>query len=165
MDIREILNHLRSAASDRQIHRDTGIARRTVKRYREWAQAQNLLEGPLPPLEELQALLESTQPGSSPPQNVSTVEPYRELVTKLVKENVETAAIRQRLKERGYTGTYSAVYRFVRTIQPKQPKTTVRVERKPGEEGQVDGVAEQRTAMPGTCSMRRVGSYGGPGRL
>jgi hypothetical protein len=30
------------------------------------------------------------------------------------------------------------VYRFVRTIKPKTPDVTVRVERKPGEEGQVD---------------------------
>lgn len=159
MDIREILNQLRSDASDRQISRDTGTARRTVRRYREWAQAQNLLDGPLPPLEELQALFEKTLPSTPPPQNISTVEPYRELVSKLIKENVETAAIRQRLKERGYTGTYSAVYRFVRTLKPKQPKTTVRVERKPGEEGQVDFGYAGQMIDPESGKLRRTWAF------
>ncbi|MDY7078864.1 MAG: hypothetical protein SXV54_18275, partial [Chloroflexota bacterium] len=39
-----------------------------------------------------------------PPQNTSSVEPYRDLVTQLLKENVEIAAIKCRLEERGYTG-------------------------------------------------------------
>ena len=43
MDIREILNQLRSGTSDRQISQDMGIARQTVKRYREWAKASGLL--------------------------------------------------------------------------------------------------------------------------
>jgi hypothetical protein len=47
--------------------------------------------------------------GGTQQKNISSVEPYRELVTQLVKENVEIAAIRERLKERGYTGFYSAV--------------------------------------------------------
>jgi transposase len=42
------------------------------------------------------------------------------------------------LEEQGYGGSYQAVYRFVRRIKPRQPKATVRVERKPGEEGQAD---------------------------
>ena len=39
MDIRELLLHMRAGSSDRQIERDTGIDRRTVKRYRDWATA------------------------------------------------------------------------------------------------------------------------------
>jgi len=50
MDIRELLVHIRAGSSNRQIERDTGIDRRTVGRYREWAEAQGLLKGPLPPL-------------------------------------------------------------------------------------------------------------------
>jgi transposase len=138
MDIRELLLHIRAHSSNRQIERDTGIDRRTVKRYRDWAIAQDLLAGPLPPLEDLQALLDETLPEPVPPQNESSVEPYRELVTQLLKENVEIAAIHCRLTERGYTGSYSAVYRFANTLKPHLPDATVRVERKPGEEAQVD---------------------------
>lgn len=149
MDTRELLNQLRLGVSDRQISQDMNIARQTVKRYREWAKGSGLLEGTLPSVEKLQAMLEQAMPGKPAPQNTSSVEPYRAVVKEMVEAEVEAAAIYQRLKERGFTGSYSGVYRFVRMLKPVQPKTTVRVERKPGEEAQVDGVAKQRTAMPG----------------
>jgi hypothetical protein len=136
MDIRELLTQIRANASDRQIYRDTGIARRTIKRYREWAQAQGLLEGDLRSLEELVRMFNQTLPMPTPPQNTSSVEPYRVMVKQLVDQNVEIAALYQRLQERGYSGSYSAVYRFVRTLKPQKNKNreaTVRVERKPGE--------------------------------
>jgi transposase len=138
MDIRELLVHIRAGSSDRQIKQATKTDRRTAKRYREWAEEHGLLEGPLPSLEELQALADKTMPKQSGPQNISSVEPYREVVEQLVKENVEVAAIACRLKERGYGGSYSAVHRFVSTLKPQLPHATVRVERKPGEEAQVD---------------------------
>ena len=128
MDIREILVRLRANSSDREIQRELGIDRRTVKRYRVWGASQGLLEGSLPPLDALQALLEETMPGGVHPQNVSSVEPYRTLVAQWVKENVEISAITCRLAERGYTGSYSSVRRFVRRLQPHTPQATVRVE-------------------------------------
>jgi transposase len=138
MDVRELLLHIRAGSSDRQIAQDLGIDRRTVGRYRDWAREQDLLEGSLPALGDLLTRLNQTMPGQRSPQNTSTVEPYREVVSRLVKENVEIAAICCRLKERGYTGSYSAVRRFVRHIKPLLPEATVRVERPPAEEGQVD---------------------------
>ncbi len=156
MDIRELLVHIRAGSSNRQIARDMHVDRRTVGRYRAWAEKHGLLEGPLPPLGELLALLEQTMPPHHPPQNVSTVEPYRELVTRLVKENVEIAAIRERLKEQGFIGSYSAVRRFVRQIKPLTPRATVRVERKPGQEAQVDFGYAGRMIAPDTDALRRT---------
>ena len=139
MDIREILNHIRAQSSDRQVARDTGHNRRTIRRYREWAQTQGLLAGELPPLEELQKRMKASLPERTPPQNVSSVASYRELIEKWEKANVEVAAMHQRLNERGYTGSYAAVWRFVRRLKEKgDPDVTVRVETKPGEEAQVD---------------------------
>ena len=62
---------------------------------------------------------------------------------------MEIAAIKQRLEERGFQGSYMAVYRFVRWLGPKQPDVTVRVEAKPGEEAQVD------FGYAGLCSTNR----------
>ncbi len=77
MDVRELLRHIRMTESDRAVARATGAHRKTVLRYRHWARAHHLLEGSLPPLEDLQALLVQTGIPSPPPQMVSTLEPYR----------------------------------------------------------------------------------------
>jgi len=139
MDIRELLIHIRAESSDRQVARDTGHNRRTVKRYREWAQAQGLLEGELPGLEALQELVTTSLPMRTPPQNLSSLESYREQIEQWVKTGVEVAAMRQRLMERGYVGSYAAVWRFVHRLKASSgADVTVRVETKPGEEAQAD---------------------------
>ena len=132
MDIREIILYVRRYKSDRAIQRETGLHRKTVKRYREWATQQALLSGPLPTLGELEKLVEESLPEKPPPQNRSSLEPYQELVSQLRKEGVEVTAILQRLKERGYTGSYSSVRRYVRKSwyglnanRAKKPKSTL----------------------------------------
>jgi len=74
MDIRELLIHIRAQSSNRQVQRDTGLDRRTVQRYREWAQEQRLLEGEMPSLEVLQARVERSFQEKVPPQNESSVD-------------------------------------------------------------------------------------------
>ena len=159
MDIREILIHIRAGSSNRQIQRDTQLDRRTVRRYRQWAHEQGLLEGSLPPLEELQALLAETLPEKTPPQNTSSAAPYRKQIEKWLKEKVEVAAMYQRLQEGGYTGSYAAVWRLARKLDPKTPETTTRVERKPGEEAQVDFGYAGRMIDPQTGKERRTWAF------
>lgn len=137
-DIRQIIVQMRGGRSNRQIASGLKLSRNTVKRYRMWAEQQQLLNGELPELGELQALLEETMSGSGPPTQTSSVEPYQEVVEQLRREGTEIAAIWERLKERGYEGSYDAVWRFVRHLEPPQIDVTVRVEHKPGEEAQVD---------------------------
>jgi len=67
MDTRELLVHIRVSSSNRQIAQDMRLDRQTVDRYRAWFKVQGLLE--------------QTMPEHQPSQNVSSVEPYRELVT------------------------------------------------------------------------------------
>ena len=93
MDIREMLRHLRRGQSNRAVAKTMGIDRKTVARYRTWAIEQGLLEGSLPPLGELHRMAEETLNSPAPPQNTSSVEPYREVVGKLRQEGVEVAAI------------------------------------------------------------------------
>ena len=159
VDIRELLLHLRRTASDRAVQRATSVHRQTVKRYRTWAAKQGLLAGPLPPLTELEQLVRQTLPEPPPPQNVSSVEPHRALVSQLHQEGVEMSAIWQRLKERGYQGSYSAVRRFVGHLTTTQPEVFVRVECKPGEEAQVDFGFAGLLRDPETGQLRRAWAF------
>jgi transposase len=159
MDVRELIRHLRVSESDRAVARATGAHRRTVQRYRQWAAEHALLRGPLPTLEDLQALLAQSGNPSPPPQMVSTLEPYRALVTRLHQEGVEGTAIWQRLREQGYSGSLSAVYRFVHHLTPPRSTATVRVEREPGEEAQVDFGFAGRMHDPQTGALRRAWAF------
>lgn len=139
LQIRELLRRLRADNSERQIRHDTGLARDTIRRYKKWAVEHGLLEiDPLPSAEHLQALLDTTLPPLMPPQNLSSVEPYKDLVTQLRGDGVEMAALHSRLKERGYQGSYSSVWRYTRRIETVDPEVTLRVETPPGYEAQVD---------------------------
>jgi transposase len=159
MDLREILRRLRKGQSDRAVAEVLGIDRKTVGRYHSWAAEQGLLDGPLPPLGELHQLVQETLNSASPPQNVSSVEPYRELVEKLRRDGVEIAAIHERLKERGYTASYASVHRFVRNLEPLTPEVTVRVETRPGEEAQVDFGYAGRMIDPDTEELCRTWAF------
>jgi transposase len=156
MEIREMLRRFQEGQSNRSIAKDLGINRKTVDRYHAWAAEQDLLEGPLPALGDLHQLLDETLNSALPPQNTSTVEPYRDLVEKLIEEGVEIAATHQRLKERGYIGSYASVYRFVRNLAPCDPDVTVRVETRPGEEAQVDFGYAGEMIDPKTGELRRT---------
>ncbi|MGB3216628.1 MAG: IS21 family transposase [Anaerolineae bacterium] len=139
LDIREMLRQVRLGASDRSIGKAMQVSRKTVKKYREWAQKQGLLQGELPPTDQLLALLQSTLPETPPPQIESGVEPHRQLVEDWRVKGLEAQAIYQKLvKDHTFTGSYSAVWRFIHGLEPDQPEATVRVEVRPGDEGQVD---------------------------
>jgi transposase len=151
--------HLRRYQSDRAVQRATGVHRQTVKRYRSWAAAHGLLEGPLPSLADLEQLVRRTLPEKPPPQNVSSVEPYRELVSQLRKEGVEIAAICERLRERDFHGSYSAVRRFVNSLETVAPEVFVRVECSPGEEVQVDFGYAGQLIDPDSGELRRAWAF------
>ena len=157
LHIRELLRRLRAENSERQIRQDTGLARDTIRRYRKWAGEHGLLEiDTLPAAEHLQALLDKTLPPLLPPQNLSSVEPYAETVAKLRKDGVEMAALHTRLKERGYQGSYSSVWRYIRRIEATDPEVTLRIETPPGYEAQVDFGEAGLFRDPDTGEMRKT---------
>lgn len=159
MDVQEIIYRLRAGNSRRQIARDLGMNRRTVGKYAQWAEKEGLLTDELPPPEELQKRFAAAFPTTLAPQNQSSVEAYRAYVIQLRKEDVEIAALYQRLQERGFTGSYSALYRFVRQLEPTTPEVTVRVERKPGQEAQIDFGYAGRMVDPATDRARRAWAF------
>jgi transposase len=138
MDIREIIRHIREGRSDRQIGKDLSVDRRTVKRYRGWAEEQGLLSGSLPDHESLLKILDLTMPEKVPPQNSSKADPYRQRIEELLGEKVKVTAIYDRLREQGYQGSYASVLRLARQIEPKPVETYVRKECQPGEEAEID---------------------------
>ncbi len=135
--LRDLVYRLRQGESGRQIAADLRLSRNTVQKYRELAEAHGLLarEVALPDNQGLVAML---GPGPVPPKVASGVEPYREVVERLLREGVEMQAILQRLREHGYQGSYSSVWRFVQHLAPPVPEAYVRVHTEPGEEAQVD---------------------------
>jgi len=159
MDLRDLVRRLRTTTNDSAIQRDTRLNRRTIRRYRVWAEQQGFLDGPLPPIEELAHRAEQTLQLPAPPQTVSTVEPYRALALELHTAGVEGAAIYQRLRERGFTGSLSAVYRFLHRLQPAQPDATVRVETAPGQEAQVDFGYAGRMVDPLSGQQRKAWAF------
>lgn len=135
--VREVIVRLRAGQSERGIAQDLQLSRNTVKKYRLWAEEHNCLQA------------DSAWPGDAslvaalgepprPPRVESSVEPYRAVVQKLVEQGLEMVAIFQRLSERGYTGSYSSVRRFVHHLRPAEPSVVARVHSAPGEEAQVD---------------------------
>lgn len=159
LDIREILRHIQQGRSDRAIRDALGVGRRTVAKYRQWANDQGLLNGPLLSPAELQARLVATQV-PPPPQTTSSVEPYRPIVEDLRRRGVEIEAIRQRLRENhGYQGSYASVWRFVHAMEPEKPQATVRVEVPPGDEAQVDFGFAGRMYDPLLERVRRAWAF------
>jgi transposase len=135
--LRELVHRLRAGASQRAIAHDLGLARMTVQKYAQLAAAAGYLDAsrPLPDAAELVGRL---GPPAQPPRTPSSVEPYRAQVDLLLDAGVEMMTIFDRLCERGYTGSYSSVRRFARTLKPARRTAVVRVHTAPGEEAQVD---------------------------
>jgi len=160
LQIRQLLLHLRANHSERQIRVDTGLARDTIRRYKQWAKQHDLLQTPaLPDDAQLQALLDQTLPPLLPPQNLSSVEPYADLVATLRKQKVEMAALFARLQERGYVGSYSSVWRYIKKTETKTPEVTLRVETPPGYEAQVDFGEVGAFLDPATGNNRKAYAF------
>lgn len=135
--ILDVIYRLRAGQSQRAIVRDLGYARETVRRYAAWAERMGYLDPAqlLPSLEELRGELPQPQRKS----NISTVEPYREVVEALLGQGVEMVAIHRKLvRNHAYTGSYTSVRRFAASLLPKDKLAVVRIETEAGQEAQVD---------------------------
>src|SRR5690348_4214022 len=135
MDLLELVRLLRRGASDRTLTRVLRHNRRTIAKYREWAEQQGLLTGELPTAAQLQAVHAATLPAPPPPQQRSTVDAYRDEIAAWRARGLEAAAIRARLEEaHGHPVSYSAVWRLVRRLAHAEgatPQVVVRVEGTP----------------------------------
>ncbi len=160
MDVMEVVRLLRMGESDRAIAACLGHTRRSIARYRAWAQEQGLLHMEAPTAAAVHRLLAQTLPVTPPPQQTSTVAPYQEEVLAYRARGMEVAAIRTRLEEvHGRPVSYMAVWRLLQRLDPKQPAVFVRVETPPGSQAQVDFGYAGWTIDPATGKPRKTWAF------
>ncbi len=136
---RQALVRLRAGDSERQIARSGVMGRDKLAAFRSLAQAQGWLdpEQALPEDQALAAVLGQARRARS---TISSAEPWRERVAQWVGQGVQGVAIHAALcREHGYTGSYSAVHRLIRSIKAATPpEATIRLHFGPAEAAQVD---------------------------
>ena len=154
MDIHAMLRAVRAGKSNRYIADNLGVDRRTVSKYRQVFERQNLLAGELPELEQLNRLLEEQllNKGKGRPSRIAT---WAQPIQHYVDRGLTPRLIYQKLcEDPRFTGSESAVYRYVRKLRPPTVQATIRVETAPGQEGQVDFGKVGKLWDGGTQTMR-----------
>jgi transposase len=137
---RNALVRMRQGDSDRDIARSKTMGRKKLAQVREMASEQGWLtpESILPDDAILAALF--ARKAGLPVSCVSTLEPWRELVTKWHAAGIQGATIHATLvRNHGYTGSYSSVHRFLsQLVALQQPDVPLRLTFKPAEAVQID---------------------------
>jgi transposase len=137
---RQTLVRLRQGDSDREIARSRTMGRKKVAQIREVALARGWLaaDAALPDDAVVAAALMRREP--LPSTCVSTLEPWREQIANWYAAGIQGTTIQATLaRNHGYTGSISAVYRFLHQIVVDDVNdVTLRLEFKPAEAAQVD---------------------------
>lgn len=143
MNLHELVRRLQAGETRNAISRAMSLSVNTVSAYRRWAEAQNLLTGPLPDLATLERLRQESQarvrPGRQP--NESSLEAYRTEIADLLETGRKPRAIWTLLQRHhpGLVTSEAAVWRLVQSIRAEQPPEVVgRIETAPGDVAQVD---------------------------
>lgn len=137
-EYRHIISRMRLGDSDRQIAKAKLMGRTKAAELRKSAIAQGWLDLniPLPDTNELAKVLSKEERSVQ----TSSIEPFAEEVKNWVKQGVTNIVIRRALQEKhGFSGSYSAVRRFVRNLKKNEPpEATVMLDYEPGDIAQVD---------------------------
>jgi transposase len=149
-EYRQVLVRMRRGDSDREIARSGLMGRAKSAALRATASAQGWLasERPLPDDATLAGVLATPAREAGPS---SSVEPYRAQVLAWHEAGIQGTTIHDALvRNHGFTGSYSAVRRFLQALDDQAPKSTVILDFAPGEAAQVDfgagpQIADERT--------------------
>ncbi len=137
---RNVLVRMRQGDSDRDIARSKTMGRKKLAQVREMAGERGWLapERPLPDDGVLAALF--ARKDALPANCLSTLEPWREQVTKWHAAGIQGTTIHATLaRNHGYTGSYSSMHRFLSQLTSlQQPDVPLRLTFKPAEAVQVD---------------------------
>ena len=165
-EIRQVIQRLRMGESARQIARSQHVGRATVESIHSIALTQNWLD-PLGQLPDDSTLARFFKSPRKAPQNVSSVEPFREEIVKWHAQGINATTIRRALHQKyGYSGSVHALYRFLKQAVPDAPQATIKLEFAVAEMAQVDFgmgpvITDRKT---GEISKRRPGSSCAPSR-
>ncbi len=135
---RQVIYRMRLGESDRKIAKAGLMGRRKAGELREVVQEQGWLSetGLLPEDAQLAAIFE--QKKQTNPQ-LSLLLPYEQQVKVWWEKGTRGTTIHQALvRNYGFTGSYSAVRRFLQKLDRAHPKATTILDFEPGEAAQVD---------------------------
>lgn len=145
--LRELVRLHRMGTGAREVARLLGMGPNTERTYREPLKAAGLLTGrpeDVPELEVLKALVLAHVPPRLPPQQTSSLVPWRERVEALLAQGLGPRAIwdRLRLEVEGFGASYSAVKRMVKQLRRargvREEDVAIPVHTAAGEVAQVD---------------------------
>jgi transposase len=137
---RQILVRMRRGDSDRDIGRSKTMGRKKIAQVRQMAQERGWLDpdAHVPDDQTLAAVLARKE--ALPASCISTLEPWRELVTQWHAAGIQGTTIHATLRRNhGYNGSYSSMQRFLSQLVVNQvPDVPLRLIFKPAEAAQVD---------------------------
>jgi transposase len=135
-----IVTLLERGASQHEIHRRTGVDRKTIRRYARAVQAAPANSPMATGAAESAEQLPPPRPPAPPAREAtSACEPHRAWIEAQVALGRNAVAIYQELVERhDFTHQYNSVKRFVRALKRREPERFDVLESAPGEEAQVD---------------------------
>lgn len=137
LDYQHVLELMRGGLSGREIARRGVVSRNKAAEIFGQVTALGWLDPAvlMPSLEEIRDALYRPTPV---PQRVSSVEPYRDLVSSLSEELAPQQIYTRLKKQHGFEGSVGAVKRFLRSLGKKASKAVVVLTFGPGEAAQVD---------------------------
>lgn len=163
--LQEFVRLHRLGLSSRKIARLLKLGRNTQREYQRLLAQAGLLEGPadaLPDLEALKVAVGEIAPPTLPPQQRSSIEPWADIISKLLERGAGPTAIfdKLRLDHPDFKGSLGAVKRLcarLKVVQGPSPEdVAIPVLSGPGEIAQVDFGYAGRLYDPGTGQQRRA---------
>lgn len=159
-DVREIVRRLRLKQSARQISGELTLARGTVKKYRKLAFKHGWLTAEAMPTEAEVAAATAAPPGPLVSGPGSSVARHQDVVLTLLAKGTSGVVIHRILREQHqFSGSYSAVRRFIGRHSAATPRGFVRVEVAPGAEAQVDFGFAGRLLDPASGRLRKAWAF------
>lgn len=156
-DVREIVRRLRMKQSTREIRDDLAVSWGTVKKYRRLAIRHGWLTAEAMPTEAEVAAAMTAAPGPIVTGPGSCVEAHQDKVLELLAKQASGVVIHRILRQQhGFSGSYSAVRRFIARHSAAAPRGFVRVEVAAGAEAQVDFGFAGRFIDPKSGRLRKA---------